>query len=215
MYIYQPDRFLLQKQVEGAKEFIKGRTLDVGSGTSERYPFRSQVSEYIRMDIAPGSNVDVVGRAEAIPFPNDSFDSVVSTQVFEHVENPEQSAREVCRVMKKGGHLLITVPQWNELHEEPHDYWRYTRYGLQTLFERHGCALIRMTPRGGYFTVKAQMKARYTIDKYQLYTRPVLGRMASRLFWMWGKWALWRDRLDTSKANRKHTLGWCAVFQKT
>ena len=215
MYIYQPDRSLLQKQAEGVKEFIKGRTLDVGSGTSERYSFRSQASEYIRMDVAPGSNVDVVGRAEAIPFPDDSFDSIVSTQVFEHVENPEQAAREVCRVLKKGGHLLITVPQWNELHEEPHDYWRYTRYGLQTLFERQGCALVRMTPRGGYFTVKAQMNARYAIDKYQLYTRPILGRIASRFFWIQGKWALWRDRLDTSKANHKHTLGWCAVFQKT
>lgn len=200
--------------MDEAKDFIKGRTLDVGSGSFERYPFRSRASEYIRMDVAPGVNVDIVGRAEAIPFPDESFDSVVSTQVFEHVENPEKAAQEVCRVLKMGGHLLITVPQWNELHEEPHDYWRYTRYGLQALFERNGCTLIRMDPRGGYFTLKTQMNIRYAIDKYHLYTRPILGRVASRVFRILGQLALLRDRLDTSEANRKHTIGWCAVFKK-
>ncbi len=142
MYIFQLERELLRKQVKTyGDKYVSGKVLNVGSGTSERYSFQNNASEYVRMDIAPGPNIDVVGRAEEIPFPDDSFDTVVSTQVFEHVENPELAAAEVIRVLAKGGRLLITVPQWNELHEEPHDYWRYTKFGLQTLFERHGSKL--------------------------------------------------------------------------
>ena len=215
MYIFQLERELLRKQVKTyTDKYVSGKVLNVGSGTSERYPFQAQASEYVRMDIVPGPNVDAVGRAEAIPFPDSSFDTVVSTQVFEHVENPELAAAEVSRVLKKGGRLVITVPQWNELHEEPHDYWRYTKFGLQALFERHGCRLMEMEQRGGYHAVRAQMGMRFAIDKWRLHSRPVLGRIASRIFKCWGGLAMWRDRKDASVANRKHAIGWCAVFQK-
>ncbi len=214
MYIYQLDRILLRSQIKSAMPCIKGRVLNVGSGAVERYKLLSDVTEYIRMDIEKGQNVDVVGRAEAIPFPDRSFDSIISTQVFEHVENPEQAAREFGRVLKKGGSVLVTVPQWNELHEEPHDYWRYTRYGLQSLFERHGFKLVSMDQRGGYHILRAQMKMRFAIDKYNLFNHPIIGRVVSRLFKICGSFAIWRDEIDTSKANRKHTIGWCAVFKR-
>jgi len=193
---------------------IKGRVLNVGSGTWERYELPTKVTEYVRMDIVKGPNVDVVGRAENIPFPDGSFDSIISTQVFEHIENPEQATREAKRVLKSGGNILITVPQWNELHEEPHDYWRYTRYGLQSLFERHGFKLINMDQRGGYHSVRAQMAMRFAMDKYHLHNHLILGRIVSRLFRVWGSFAIWRDKRDVSRANRKHTIGWCAIFKK-
>lgn len=214
MYIYQIDRALLLKQVQSAAAALAGRVLNVGSGRFERYALPPGVTEYVRMDIAEGANVDVVGRAEEIPFPDESFDSVISTQVFEHVEDPERAAQEIGRVLKKGGSILVTVPQWNELHEEPHDYWRYTRYGLQALFERHGFVLVSMDQRGGYHALRAQMSMRFALDKYRLHSRPVLGRLASRWFKAQGRIALWRDRLDPSAANRKHAIGWCAVFRK-
>ena len=214
MYIYQVDRRLLQTQVRLASSHLRGRVLNVGSGTAERYSPPVEVTEYVRMDISGGPNVDVVGRAEDIPFPDASFDSVLSTKVFEHVENPELAAAEVSRILKRGGKLLITVPQWNELHEEPHDYWRYTKFGLQALFERHGCKLIQMDQRGGYYSVRAQMRIRFAIDKWHLHSRPILGRAASRFFKVWGSFAIWRDQRDTSVANRKHAIGWCAVFEK-
>ncbi len=214
MYIYQLDRVLLQKQVNACMHYIHGRVLNVGSGNFERYALPQNVSKCIRMDISPGKNVDVVGRAEEMPFSNNSFDSIISTQVFEHIQNPESAASEVCRVLKKDGYALVTVPQWNELHEEPHDYWRYTKYGLRTLFERHGCKLVSMEQRGGYYTVRAQMSMRYYIDRFHLYKRPILGRISNYIFHIYGTYSQWRDHTDTSVANRKHMLGWCAIFKK-
>ena len=103
MYIYQIERDLLRKQISAVSRSLQGRTLNVGSGTYDRYDVPASVTEYVRMDVRPGNNVDVVGRAEEIPFPDGSFDSIISTQVFEHIENPEQAAHEIGRVLRRGG----------------------------------------------------------------------------------------------------------------
>src|SRR3989344_3390929 len=152
MYIFQPDRYLLEKQIKQASKYVTGRVLDVGAGEFDRYGGVFTCREYIRMDIGAGLNVDVVGSADNIPFADSSFDSVVSTQVFEHLANPLKAAKEVHRVLRAGGMLLITVPQWNELHSEPHDYWRYTKYGFIELFERNGFKVVEYDQRGGFFS---------------------------------------------------------------
>lgn len=110
MYIFQPDRVLLAQQVKKYSHYINGRVLDVGAGDFSRYISFFNHKEYIKMDIKKSENIDVVGRVEDLPFENDSFDSVVCTQVFEHVANPFKAASEIYRVLKKGGHCLITVP---------------------------------------------------------------------------------------------------------
>jgi SAM-dependent methyltransferase len=67
---------------------------------------------------------------------------VVVNQVFEHVFTPEQFLREVSRVLKSGGMLLMTVPfVWDE-HEKPCDYARYTSFGLQSLLEKSGFEIV-------------------------------------------------------------------------
>ena len=119
MYIFQPERFLLNKQIRKFSHFIKGKVLDVGAGTGDRYSDSFDSDEYIRMDIEDGEGIDMVGRAENIPMEDEVIDSVVCTQVFEHLQFPEKSASEIYRVLKKGGNVLITVPQMNEMHEEP------------------------------------------------------------------------------------------------
>lgn len=65
------------------------------------------------MDIKPGKNVDVTGQAENIPFKSETFDAVVCTQVFEHLPDPPKAANEIYRVLKKGGHCLLTALQIN------------------------------------------------------------------------------------------------------
>jgi len=214
MYIFQPERFLLSKQIKKASRYISGKVLDVGAGTGDRYSGSFNYDEYIRMDIKSGEGIDLVGRAENIPLKDQSVDSVVCTQVFEHLNLPEKSASEVYRVLKTGGHLLITVPQMNEMHEEPNDFFRYTKFGLKDLFERQGFKTVYSNQRGGFFTTLAQMRMRYLIDRYKLYSKPFIGRFFSKLFYIYGNYMMWRDRLDRSTANRKHAIGWCFVFKK-
>lgn len=214
MYIFQPDRFLLRKQVAQAAKFIKGEVLDVGAGERSRYINLFDFATYTKMDVKEGENTDVVGSADAIPFPDNKFDSIVCTQVFEHLSHPYRGAREVARVLKIGGHLLLTVPQMNELHEEPHDYFRYTKYGLTVLFEHVGLKLVHIEALGGYWSTLAQLKIRYLTDLLNLYHHPVAGRIASKFFYLCGQLAFWLDRVDKSMANSVHTIGWCAVFKK-
>jgi SAM-dependent methyltransferase len=214
MYIYQPDRALLKEQIKKASSFVRGKTLDVGAGEVNRYGKMFQTETYTKMDVHAGPNVDIVGTAEKIPFPNDSLDSVICTQVFEHLAHPVKSAEEIFRVLKKGGHLIVTVPQMNELHEEPYDFFRYTNFGLDVLFKDAGFTIVHSEQRGGYFTLMAQMVTRYLMDKFHLFKRPFLGRVMSKLFHALSSVAYFLDRVDTSKANRKHTIGWCIVCRK-
>ncbi|HYF29310.1 MAG TPA: class I SAM-dependent methyltransferase [Candidatus Paceibacterota bacterium] len=211
--IYQIERALLEKQVRRYSSYIKGRVLDAGSGSMNRYGKLFDADEYVRLDVAPGSNVDVVGSIEEMPFTDAEFDAVVSTQVLEHVPHPHLAAKEIFRVLRPGGRALITVPQWNELHEEPHDYWRYTSFGLANLFTEAGFTVLASEQRGGFFAARAQMGMRYLIDRFSLYQH-WWGRAFHYAFRVWGAVALALDRADRSAANRKHAIGWIFVFEK-
>lgn len=214
MYIFQPDRHLLKKQIVASREFITGKVLDVGAGEFTRYRYLFNVSEYIRMDVVKSESADVVGSAEDIPFAENTFDAVVCTQVFEHLQNPDKAAGEIRRVLKPGGYCLLTAPQTNELHEEPNDFYRYTNFGLTALFSRHGFRIADLKQRGGFFTLLSQMNIRYLIDKFNLYQKPFWGRVFSKVFRVYSALAHFLDQIDKSKANRKHTIGWLCVLQK-
>jgi SAM-dependent methyltransferase len=214
MYIFQPDRYLLQEQIKKVAHYMGGAMLDIGAGEFNRYERHFKRTSYVKMDVHAGPNVDVVGSIEKMPFEAESFDSVVCTQVFEHIPHPQKGAEEVFRVLKKGGYFLMTVPQMNELHEEPHDYFRYTNFGLKTLFEDVGFTLVSVEARGGYFTTMSQMVCRYMLDRFRLHKRPFLGRIASPCFKIMTSCAFFLDRVDKSAANKKHTIGWCVICKK-
>ncbi|MFZ2500425.1 MAG: methyltransferase domain-containing protein [Minisyncoccia bacterium] len=215
MHIFQPDRYLLRKQMGAMSEFVVGSTLDIGAGECNRYGdlFRG-VDEYVTMDIEPGPNVSIVGSIEDIPADAESFDTVVCTQVLEHVPHPTRAVQEMHRVLKRGGHVVITVPQMNELHEEPRDFFRYTSFGLERLFEDAGFVVVKKIQRGGFFSTCAQMHIRYCIDRFHLYAHPWVGRIAGSIISVYGRCMIGLDSLDRSSSNRKHAIGWGYVFQK-
>jgi SAM-dependent methyltransferase len=214
VYIYQPERALLRQQVERHARRLRGLTLDIGAGELSRYRKLLPSAGYLKLDVQPAAGVHLIGSAEQLPIADAAVDSILCTQVLEHLRRPERAVAEMYRVLKPGGHCLVTVPQTNELHEEPHDYFRYTGYGLRDLFEREGFVTITCEQRGGVFSVTAQVVIRYAIDRFGLYQRPLVGRLASYAFRVVGGAMVRLDRLDRSPANRKHALGWCAVFRK-
>jgi SAM-dependent methyltransferase len=125
---------------------LKGRLLDVGCGTK---PYRSlfSVDSYVGLDVdsevaRQRATADFLYDGREFPFETASFDAVVCNQVLEHVFNPDEFVREIVRVLKPRGHLLLTVPfAWDE-HEQPFDYARYSSFGLSALLGRHGVEII-------------------------------------------------------------------------
>lgn len=201
--------------MSASKKYIVGRTLDIGAGERNRYGDLFDTREYVTMDIEPGQNVSMVGSIEDIPAEVESFDSIVCTQVLEHVPHPARAAREMYRVLRSGGYAVVTVPQMNELHEEPYDFFRYTCFGAEAVFVEAGFVRVEKLQRGGFFALRAQTLIRYVIDRLALYNRPIAGRIAGTLLGIYGRVMLYLDTLDTSVANRKHAIGWCYVFQKS
>jgi SAM-dependent methyltransferase len=89
------------------------------------------------------------------PFPDGEFDSLMHTEVLEHVLEPGEFLNECRRVLKPDGEMLFTVPFQARYHFIPHDYWRFTPSGLTVLLERAGFCDIAVSPRGTDVTVAA------------------------------------------------------------
>lgn len=215
MIIAQPDRQILQAQIARFGPSLRGSLLDVGAGRSRRYQkVCTNVATYTTMDVTAEGGADIVGSVEAIPFPDAHFDSILCTQVLEHVPHPHIAMKEISRVLKSGGYCLLTVPMWNELHEVPHDYFRYTNYGLKTLFQDNGFEVEVMDQRGKYHALKAQLKIRHMIDRWKPYENAMAMNLLAPLTILMTKWALWRDAQDKTPASALHAIGWCVLAKK-
>jgi SAM-dependent methyltransferase len=138
---------------------VGSRVLDVGAGEA---PYRELFAEhrYVTLDYADtphSGQVDLHGAADSIPADAGSFDAIVCTQVLEHVPRPLQALREFGRVLRAGGVLIATVPFAWEEHEAPHDFYRYTRYGVEQLLLDAAFTRIEVRPRTDCFTTLAQL----------------------------------------------------------
>lgn len=106
-----------------------GVVLDCGAGAR---PTRTQ--GVINVEIVDYSSTDVLAIGEALPFADATFDAAMSLAVLEHVRDPFRCARELLRVVKPGGELLIDVPFLQPVHGFPHHYYNMTAQGLTNLF---------------------------------------------------------------------------------
>lgn len=132
----------LAKHISELACHITGKTLDVGCGTKP-YAHLYRANEYVGLELdtpqnRASKNADYFYDGNRFPFSNATFDSMVANEVFEHVFNPDEFLGEAGRVLKPGGMLLMTLPfVWDE-HEQPHDFARYSSFGIKGLLERHG-----------------------------------------------------------------------------
>lgn len=213
-YIYKTGRIELYEQIKRYGNLVRGRVLDVGGGNFPRYKYLFRFSEYISMDVSEGKNVDVVGKIEKIPFSENSFDSIICTQVLGDVFDLENAFRELNRVLKPGGVALITENLFDPLHSEPRDFWRFTQHSLRRLSENAGFRVKVLEHRGGYWSMMAQLKARYWIELLDAHRKSWLARPLSSVFKICGTLARWLDRQDQSAANKKFTHGYLLIAEK-
>ena len=130
---------------------LKGRVADLGAGSG---PYQQEAPHctFIGLDWAPTPGARVVGSTLHLPFKGESFDGVILTETLEHVSDPLLALREAARVLKPGGTLYLTAPQMWPLHYEPHDYFRFTGYGLGSLLAKAGLKEVAQEPVAGFFT---------------------------------------------------------------
>ena len=107
------------------------KILDLGSGGSS---YQRYFPNRLTVDIDPLRKPDIVADAHHLPFKDEEFTFVLCTEMLEHVQDPFQVEKEIRRITAKGGTLLLTTRFTFPLHDVPHDYWRYTKYGLRRLF---------------------------------------------------------------------------------
>lgn len=170
---------------------------DVGCGTKPFGRFLSGVAgSHIGIDMAGGfygeSAVDVIGIADAIPVRDAVADAVLSSQVIEHLPDPEEALREARRILKPGGLLFISFPLLFPLHAAPYDFFRYTEHGFEAMCRRHGFEVLERHHMGGFWYMVSIFSERY----FNAFNRSVLKRLhlvtLLSLPWHWLCWTLHR-----------------------
>lgn len=140
------------------KHYISGATLDLGAGTSKyRGIIYPNALKYTTFDIQGGKNINVVGDVLNPPFKDGEFDTVISTQVLEHVEKPWIMISQISRIIKPGGLCIITAPFMFPFHADPHDFFRYSKKGMESLFENEGFEIIESGTYGKIFSLFSEM----------------------------------------------------------
>ncbi|MBI3629550.1 MAG: class I SAM-dependent methyltransferase, partial [Candidatus Rokubacteria bacterium] len=141
-----------------AKRFcpdLSGTVLDVGCGRRPYHSLLANAARVIGMDRNPALRPDVIGSVLHIPVAGGAVNAVLCNEVLEHGPEPGFALAEMRRVLAPGGLVYATVPQSWGLHYEPHDYYRFTKYGISHLLEEGGFSVVRIEQMGGIFSFTA------------------------------------------------------------
>jgi SAM-dependent methyltransferase len=151
------------------------RVLDAGAGEGN-YKSHFAAQRYLGLDLGVGdtgwdySRLDVVGDLAALPFRDRVFDASLNVTTLEHVRDPLRVLTEIGRTLLPGGRLLLIVPHEWEEHQQPHDYFRYTRYGLEYLLRGAGFCSFEIRPVGGFF----RLLSRRLFNALQFFPGPLM-----------------------------------------
>jgi len=192
------------------------RVLDAGAGECPHARYFTR-QRYFGADLAIGdgawdySRLDALTDLTCLPFRSGSFDAAIHIVTLEHVREPGSVLREIARTLAPHGALLVVAPHEWEVHQAPHDYYRYTRYGLAYLLERAGMSEIQIHPVGGYF----RLLARRLLNGLQFFSGGLrwIGFLPAALLLV--PPALLVPCLDFLDRERNFTLGYICTAKKS
>jgi SAM-dependent methyltransferase len=210
--------FLMQDIKDAIDKYSKGNFLDLGCGNKPyEIWYNSRSTSQVGCDIIQSDKhrVDVICPADQLDFEDNRFDTILCTQVLEHVYHQREVVQEAYRTLKKDGCLILTVPFCWELHEEPYDFFRVSKYGLQKMFEDAGFTIIYIKGNGGKWAASFQMMLNtiYSSFKY----RTLRSRIVKFFFlnfgitWLINHLAVWMDKRYFDEI---WTLNYIVVAQK-
>lgn len=152
--------FLFEDLKKAIEENARGEVLDIGCGNKPyQVFFEGKVTDYLGCDIVQSSEnkVDLICPATDIPLEDHSRDTVFSTQVIEHVADHRKLLSEAYRILRPGGVIILSGPMAWEHHEEPYDFFRFTRYGFEYLLNETGFEEHQIIPNGGKWAMVGQL----------------------------------------------------------
>ncbi len=193
-----------------------GRLVDLGCGTVPLFEaYRPYIAENICVDWGGSphecSHLDhECDLNQPLPLGDGEFDTIILSDVLEHIAEPDQLWQEMGRILAPGGKILLNVPFFYWLHETPHDYYRYTEFALRRFAERHGFEVLVLEATGGTPEILAD------IANKRLRSKTLIGPPLANLF----QW-LTRLYLRTSsgrkrsrKTSKAFPFGYFMVAQK-
>ncbi|MCU7919843.1 MAG: class I SAM-dependent methyltransferase [Candidatus Thiodiazotropha sp. (ex Epidulcina cf. delphinae)] len=142
---------------------LKNATIvDIGCGASVHPGLASPSNQVIRLDY-PSTGIryparpDVFGNAQQLPFAERCADAALLLEVAEHLPKPQQALVEIARIVKPGGSLYFSAPFVYPLHDRPHDYHRFTRFGILQLLTANGFEIQELVEHGNPLTAALQL----------------------------------------------------------
>lgn len=193
---------LIERSICLLSRELTGELLDVGCGSQPYASYFTHVTRKRACDFnAKRGAVDFECPADRIPLPDESLDSILCTEVLEHVPDPLAVWREFHRLLRPGGKVLLTTPMCWPGHEEPYDFYRFPEFGLRRLANESGFEVLRLVPRGGAWAYFGQVT---------LHVMPHFIRFRWQR-WLTNKFFL---ALDAWRCTPRTTLGWTILAVK-
>ena len=192
------------------RAYARGRLLDLGCGNVPLYEmYRPSITAAVCVDWPSSyhgrTHVDVAcDLNQPIPFASASFDTIVASDVIEHLFDYQTVWSEIARLLRPSGRVIIGVPFMYWLHEEPHDHFRPTEFALRRFCAQHGLRVVSLEPYGGAADVIFDIIAKHL----------GVSEMLARGFYWAGRAVLPFGRRLVARTERKFPLGYLLVAER-
>jgi SAM-dependent methyltransferase len=195
---------------------LTGRIVDLGCGEVPLYHLVHMYATEITCVDWPGTYHKttyadyLIDLNTNLPFDNEMYDTVLLSDVLEHIRQPHNLISEISRILKTNGKLIMNVPFFYNLHETPYDYYRYTEFGLRFLVESNGLEVIILNPIGGFPDVISDLLGKFSNSI------PFLGKWLVRLIHLHANCCrrIWLWKILREKTKRRYPLGYFLIAEK-
>jgi len=170
------------------KSHASGRLLDLGCGKVPLFGvYKDLVREVTCVDwgnsLHETSHLDLeADLTKPIDLPGGSFETIILSDVLEHIPVPLELCREIARLLSPGGKLILSVPFYYPLHEAPYDFYRYTEFALRRFMEMSGMKVVQLEPLGGALEIISDILSK-NIMRAPIVGRPIAMCLQAMSWW--------------------------------